>query len=180
MTTQAESQKIAAICLKHNVSMQTLFLLLRDLHEEIGQKSDNSSVKETIAMLFRHIESIAKELIKPGAVKQGPSEPIILRHPGLNKSRLPNWFWVCSLITIVIFHGIIWLGLVASCIALIILAPVYISFPLIAFCFVQATTRERCPVTRWENYIRKQLNMPTITSFGLHYFYKPFFDRRNK
>lgn len=78
------------------------------------------------------------------------------------------------LLLLVIFHWFVLIGNISSIIPLIIYTKWYISLPLVSF--LVRITFERddlsCPLTRWENKIRKKLGWPIITGFVKHYVFK--------
>jgi hypothetical protein len=168
-TTPQEAIAIVRICREEGIDLFSLANVTRRLHVEVGQHSTNQSVKDTMLMLY---ESTVKLL--PG-------------HPGLEQlSKMQNStpdyepqtyddilkskMWFIYLLIIVGLHALVWVGLVISCFVLPFLAPVYVALPCIAFCVTQALTRERCPMTHWENSVRKRLSMPKIGHFGAYYF----------
>ena len=80
---------------------------------------------------------------------------------------------------LVLIHWIIVIGNLGSMVVLPVLCltghiPWYIVFPLMTWLSVSACTRVNCPLTNYENKIRKKLGKPIVTGFIKHYFYGPY------
>jgi len=52
--------------------------------------------------------------------------------------------------------------------------PWYYGFPIMTWLSVSACTRLDCPLTRYENKIRKKLGKEPVSGFIKHYFYSPY------
>lgn len=182
-TTNEEAAKIVKICQRHNITGRTLFALARDLDDEVGQVSQNDSVKVTMRMLRDAVTGLA--VLNPGERRRGPAtaDSQNVFRPALNNmaacchaektgavSRLTP-FMQLFLFLLVTFHAAVWVGLALSFCVLPFLAPLYVALPCMAFILVQATTSEPCPVTRLENFLREKLGWPIIAEFGPHYFF---------
>lgn len=57
-TTQQEVIKILEICLRHKIPPRSLLNLFRDLHLEVGESSENDSLKVTMKMLYEGANSL--------------------------------------------------------------------------------------------------------------------------
>ena len=118
------------------------------LEHEVGQGTDNDSLKVSLEML--------KELYK--------------NKTGSRKKELAKKIALYSLITF--HHFVITVNIVAFFI-LPFLYPLLVWMPLNSFILTVTFTREICPLTRLENYIRTSLGMPRIGGFLGHYFVRP-------
>jgi hypothetical protein len=71
-------------------------------------------------------------------------------------------------------HGAIVLGHIVATLVMVVLAPWYIAFPLAVLVTWHASSRVvDCPLTRFENSLRKSLGMKPIGGFIGHYFVRP-------
>ena len=118
------------------------------LEHEVGQGTDNDSLKVSLEML--------KELYK--------------NKTGSRKKELAKKIALYSLITF--HHFVITVNIVAFFI-LPFLYPLLVWMPLNSFILTVTFTREICPLTRLENYIRTSLDMPRIGGFLGHYAVRP-------
>ena len=80
---------------------------------------------------------------------------------------------------LVLIHWIVVLGNLGAIVVLPILCLTgdvawYIVFPLMTWLSVSACTRIDCPLTRYENKIRRKLNKPAVDGFIKHYFFTPY------
>lgn len=57
-TTEQEAIKILGICLRHKIPLRSMLPLFRDLHLEVGEVSENDSVKATMKMLYEGANSL--------------------------------------------------------------------------------------------------------------------------
>lgn len=188
-TTNTEAGRILQICLKYLTQPQDILKFTRDLHEQVGQKSDNWSVRETMRMLYDHAIDRALAMCPKGVTQAdfmnqllgyasnppGPPEP---KPPEVLSSDFSYPFWVVLLWSIIVGHVMLWLSLVTCGILSLLYQPLYVAMPIISFCvYLVATTRE-CPVTRWENLIRKKLGWRKVTTFLHWYFICPLLHGR--
>ena len=120
--------------------------LVARLEQEIGQKSTDEHLKSRLASLKRFYE----------------------RRP-LKKEDLK---YVC-LYGVVTFHMFVIAINVAAFFLLPFLYPLWVWMPLNSFILTVTFTREVCPLTRLENYLRTSLGMPRIGGFIGHYFVRP-------
>ena len=118
------------------------------LEHEIGQGTDNDSLKVSLEML--------KELYKD---KTGSRK----------KDRLKK----ISLYSLITFHCFVVTVNIVAFFILPFLYPLLVWMPLNSFILTVTFTREICPLTRLENYIRTSLGMPRIGGFLGHYMVRP-------
>ena len=118
------------------------------LEHEVGQGTDNDSLKVSLEML--------KELYKD-------------RTGSRKKDRLKK----ISLYSLVTFHYFVITVNIVAFFVLPFLYPLLVWMPLNSFILTVTFTREICPLTRLENYIRTSLGMPRIGGFIGHYAVRP-------
>ena len=163
-TTQDEAAKIIEICGRHGVQGKTLFLLARDLRDEVGAKSDNSSVRETMEMLF-NIACAQRPLT--AVIATPVVEPRVIDIPS------GKWGWLLLWFLIWTFHATMVVGTLCSALLAPFIERWNLAFPIV-FCVVWvASSPVDCAVTRWENKVRTRLGWPTIRYFIGHYFVYP-------
>ena len=118
------------------------------LEHEVGQGTDNDSLKVSLEML--------KELYKD---KIGSKKKDRLKKLALN--------------LLVIFHTFVIVVNIVAFFVLPFLYPLFIWMPVNSFILTVTFTREICPLTRLENYIRTSLGLPRIGGFLGHYMVRP-------
>ena len=118
------------------------------LEHEVGQGTDNDSLKVSLEML--------KELYKD--------------RTGSRKRDLCKKTCLYSLIA---FHCFVVTVNIVAFFILPFLYPLLVWMPLNSFILTVTFTREICPLTRLENYIRTSLGMPRIGGFLGHYMVRP-------
>ena len=118
------------------------------LEHEIGQSTDNDSLKTSLEML--------KELYKD---KTG--------------SRKKDLYKKTCLYSLVAFHSFVITVNIIAFFVLPFLYPLLVWMPVNSFILTITFTREICPLTRLENYIRTSLGMPRIGGFLGHYAVRP-------
>ena len=118
------------------------------LEHEVGQGTDNDSLKVSLEML--------KELYKD--------------RTGSRKKELAKKILLYSLVT---FHYFVITVNIVAFFILPFLYPLLVWMPLNSFILTVTFTREICPLTRLENYIRTSLDMPRIGGFLGHYIVRP-------
>ena len=118
------------------------------LEHEVGQGTDNDSLKVSLEML--------KELYKD-------------RTGSRKKDRLKK----ISLYSLVTFHYFVITVNIVAFFILPFLYPLLVWMPLNSFILTVTFSREICPLTRLENYIRTSLGMPRIGGFIGHYAVRP-------
>jgi hypothetical protein len=118
------------------------------LEHEVGQGTGNDSLKVSLEML--------KELYKD---KTGSRKKDRLKKLALN--------------LIVIFHTFVIAVNIAAFFILPFLYPLLVWMPLNSFILTVTFSREICPLTRLENYVRTSLGVPRIGGFIGHYLVRP-------
>ena len=118
------------------------------LEHEVGQTTDNDSLKTSLEML--------KELYKD---KTGSRKKDLLKR--------------ASLYSVITFHYFVVTVNIIAFFVLPFLYPLLVWMPLNSFILTVTFTREICPLTRLENYIRTSLDMPRIGGFLGHYLVRP-------
>ena len=78
---------------------------------------------------------------------------------------------VCLYIS-VILHFILFLGNILSALILPFVVPWYVALPLCTFLVRLMVSRDRCPATDLENYIRLKIGLPKI-AFVKNYIINP-------
>jgi hypothetical protein len=121
--------------------------LVARLEQEIGQKSKDEHLKSRLSSLKRFYE----------------------KRP-LKKEHLKYAF----LYVTITFHMFVIGVNIAAFFLLPFLYPLWVWMPVNSFILTVTFTREVCPLTRLENYLRTSLGMSRIGGFIGHYFVKPF------
>lgn len=182
-TTAQEADKVIELCCKHGVEPKGLLGLAKDLHEQVGQISDNWSVRETMRMLYDRALDIAIKhrpagmdpedfLASQGLKRPGPPELPSLTAWSLSSGWLVLWWFI------VIGHTAVWVGLLASCVLTLVYQPLYISILAISFSIYILTTDTICPITRLENCVRRKLGWPEVGHFTHWYVICPLLHGR--
>ena len=81
--------------------------------------------------------------------------------------------WRIALYSVVLFHFVMLFFNGLAFFLLPFLTHWYIALPLCSFIFRLATVESQCPITAYENSIRRRLGMKVISSFIGHYVVKP-------
>lgn len=82
---------------------------------------------------------------------------------------------------VVTLHWALIIGNIASFIVLPFLASWYVALPLMSYIGLLTFSRVLdCPVTRFENKLRRELGMPEIRGFIGHYMLKPYVKYKRK
>ena len=89
---------------------------------------------------------------------------------GSRKKDLAKKIFFYSLVT---FHAFVIAVNIVAFFILPFLYPLLVWMPLNSFILTVTFTREICPLTRLENYIRTSLGMPRIGGFIGHYLVRP-------
>ena len=116
------------------------------LEQEIGQKTENDSLKvslETLKALYER------------------------------KPKRENLCKKAILYSIISFHMFIVVVNIMAFFILPFMYPLWMWVPVNSFILTVTFTREVCPLTRLENYLRTSLGMSRIGGFIGHYFIKP-------
>lgn len=170
-TTQDEAAKIVEICGRHGVQGKTLFLLARDLRDEVGSKSSNSSVRETMEMLFAIAYNDSPQCPEAQSLKVVIATPVAT--PRVIATPPIRWGWLLLWLLIWTIHATMVVGTMASALVAPFLTTWNLAFPII-FCVVWVgSSPVDCIITRWENRVRVKLGWPTIRMFIGHYFVWP-------
>tara|TARA_B100000029_G_scaffold216030_1_gene213869 strand:- start:20 stop:508 length:489 start_codon:yes stop_codon:yes gene_type:complete len=144
-TSQQEAFSIVEILDEYLDEDQARELTAR-LEQEIGQKTDNDSLKVSLEMLK------ALYLKKPNKIDYAKK---------------------AALYTLIIFHAFVITVNIAAFFVLPFLYPLWVWMPINSFILTVTFTREICPLTRLENKLRTSLGMSRIGGFIGHYFIKP-------
>lgn len=127
--------------------------LMGRLYDEIGVNTDNESLKVSLQML--------KELYEPPKCKK------------IDK------LWPILLYAVVGTHmTVVFINLIAFFI-LPFTYPIYVWIPLNSFILITIFSRQLCPLTRLENYLRQKVDKPTIGGFIGHYVVRPIKKKMN-
>ena len=78
------------------------------------------------------------------------------------------------LYSVIVFHFFVIFVNIAAFFLLPFIYPLWVWMPLNSFILTVTFTREVCPLTRLENYLRTSLGMSRIGGFIGHYMVKPF------
>jgi len=78
-----------------------------------------------------------------------------------------------KLILVISFHLFVVIGNALAFFILPFCQPWYVALPLCTFIFWISLVRGvECPLTRFENYLRRKMNLAPIKGFVKHYFYE--------
>ena len=144
-TSQQEAFSIVEILDEYLDEGQARELTAR-LEQEIGQKTENDSLKVSLEML--------KALYS-------------------KKPKRIDYVKKFLLYSVILFHHFVVLVNVAAFFVLPFLYPLWVWMPINSFILTVTFTREICPLTRLENYLRTSLGMSRVGGFIGHYFVKP-------
>tara|TARA_B110001454_G_scaffold202383_1_gene209451 strand:+ start:100 stop:597 length:498 start_codon:yes stop_codon:yes gene_type:complete len=144
-TSQEEAFSIVEILDEYLDERQARELTAR-LEQEIGQKTDNDSLKVSLEMLKALYSKKPKRI---DYLKKGLLYSIILFHTSIIAVNIVAFF------------------------ILPFLYPLWVWVPINSFILTVTFTREICPLTRLENYLRTSLGVQRIGGFIGHYFVKP-------
>jgi len=144
-TSKQEAHSIVEILDEYLDEGQARELTAR-LEQEIGQKTDNDSLKVSLEML-------------KALYSKGPRKIDALKK--------------CLLYLTILFHAFVIIVNIAAFFILPFYYPLYVWMPLNSFILTVTFTREICPLTRLENKLRTSLGMSRIGGFLGHYFIKP-------
>jgi len=121
------------------------------LEAEVGQHTDNSSLKISLEMLKALYSNVPDT---PPARKMWP-------------------LWL-----LVTFHAAILIGNTAAIILLPFLTPWYVSLPIISLLVNLMFSPMPCPLTRLESRMRQRRGLPRIRHFLKHYLVDPMRKQR--
>ena len=83
-------------------------------------------------------------------------------------------FYRLFLSFLIVVHHFSLIIILVSVPLLFINEPIWISLPLTSWVIHLGCTRIDCPLTKLENYLRKELYLPQIKGFMSHYYKKPY------
>ena len=144
-TSQQEAVNIVEILDEYLDEDQARELTAR-LEQEIGRRTDNDSLKVSLEMLKALYEKKPKKI---------------------------DYIKKALLYSTVLFHAFVIIVNIAAFFVLPFLYPLWVWMPVCSFILTVTFTREICPITRLENYLRTSLGLPRIGGFIGHYFIKP-------
>ncbi len=179
-TTQEEAAHITRISLEY-MTPDTACTLYTRLDEEVGKFTDNDSLKKSLAMMRQLMTHVAaqhaakKELETLGLsqIDPPPLKPII-EHVFKDPIPPSKLLWA-NFYALVVVHLALVLGIVTSFFVLPFRQPLEVALPLMVFIFFYSTNKIECPLTNWENRLRKKLGMKVIGGFVGHYFKRPIY-----
>lgn len=140
--------------------------LFKDLHQNVGSKSDNLSVKLSLLML----EILHRNDGKTVEEKMQEAQEIFKSYYPKETSRAKR-----LLVTVVVVHFAAILGMVAAFFVLPFTQPWPVWLPLCVFILNLMFTAQPCAMTKAENWIRKELGMPQVKLF-IGYYLRKLFD----
>ena len=144
-TSQQEAFNIVEILDEYLDENQARELTAR-LEQEIGQRTENDSLKVSLEMLKALYEKKPKKI---------------------------DYVKKALLYSTILFHAFVIIVNIAAFFVLPFLYPLWVWMPVCSFILTVTFTREICPITRLENYLRTSLGLPRIGGFIGHYFIKP-------
>jgi hypothetical protein len=144
-TSQEEAFNIVEILDEYLDENQARELTAR-LEQEIGQKTENDSLKISLEMLKALYSKKPKKI---DYLKKG---------------------LLCS---VILFHAFVITVNILAFFVLPFYYPLWVWMPLNSFILTVTFTREMCPLTKVENYIRTSLGMSRIGGFLGHYLVQP-------
>jgi hypothetical protein len=144
-TSQQEAFSIVEILDEYLDEGQARELTAR-LEQEIGQKTDNDSLKVSLEMLKALYSK------KPNRI---------------------DYIKKALLYSLIVFHTFVIAVNIAAFFILPFMYPLYVWMPLNSFILVTTFTREICPLTKLENKLRTSLGMNRIGGFIGHYLIRP-------
>tara|TARA_R110000824_G_scaffold51509_2_gene143655 strand:- start:2123 stop:2593 length:471 start_codon:yes stop_codon:yes gene_type:complete len=144
-TSQQEAFSIVEILDEYLDEGQARELTAR-LEQEIGQKTENDSLKVSLEML--------KALYS-------------------KKPKRIDYVKKALLYLLIAFHMFVIAVNIVAFFVLPFMYPLYVWMPINSFILVTTFTREICPLTRLENKLRTSLGMSRIGGFLGHYLVRP-------
>ena len=144
-TSREEAHSIVEILDEYLDETQARELTAR-LEQEIGRKTDNDSLKVSLEML----------------------KALYSRRP----NKIDSFKKAC-LYFVIAFHFFVIIVNISAFFILPFLYPLWVWMPLNSFILTVTFTREICPITRLENYLRTSLGMSRVGGFIGHYIFRP-------
>lgn len=191
-TTQDEARRIITICRKY-LSAPCLISMAVELDEQVGSRTENESLRVTLAMLRQGSESLCASTtgtdgqavegvlhsIEQQHVRADPAHPLtpprarLWQPPGDPPAGAVIW---CLLWLVLVIGHFVLLGCMAA--AALILpwgsAPWYVALPAIVYIVNLLFTRDPCPLTLLENFFRGRMGWALLSGgFVGHYLVKP-------
>lgn len=154
-TTHDEACSILAISTEY-LSVARQEELFGRLDQEVGHKTENSSLKESLRMMA--------ELTHQTAAYQR----------SVASAGHPAWL-PFALLAVISLHTFVVCGNILAFFVLPFAAAWWVALPLCSLIFFITLNRKlECPLTAVENHLRRQLGRPSIRGFVGHYFVKPW------
>ena len=144
-TSNEEAQQIVQI-MNDYLTVEDAKAITERLDREVGTKTDNDSLKVSLGML----KTLYQDVDMP--------QPKLKRF---------------LLYALIVFHMFVIGVNVSAFFILPFMYPLYVWMPLNSFILITTFTREVCPLTKLENHLRKQLDLPKIGGFVGHYIVRP-------
>ena len=144
-TSDSEARTISEI-IDEYVDEDAARELVSKLHVQVGQGTDNDSLRVSLEMLN-------------GIYSAKPVER--------------NYLKKTLLYALVLFHMSVVVTNIVSFFILPFCYPLYLWVPVNSFILAVSFTRELCPLTRLENHLRRSLGMKPIGGFIGQYVYRP-------
>ena len=149
MPTSAEEANTIVEIMDDFLDVDDARELTARLEQEIGRNTDNDSLKVSLEMLRRLYKdrtgSRKKDLLKKTALYS-----LSFFHMLVVLTNVTAFFIIPFM-----YHPLIWV-------------------PINSFILTVSFTRETCPLTRLENYLRTSLGMSRIGGFIGHYLIRPY------
>lgn len=161
-TTQDEARVIIERASEY-ISASRLYQLFCRLDRDVGDSTENDSVRQTMAMLKR----AAAEAVLTNIAGVKVSKPMEVE--GIWMRRLLHTL----MLVLVIAHMLYITTLIMAFFVLPFVEPWYVAAPLVAVPVTLAVSPVLCPLTWMENRLRVYLGLPIIHGFVGHYFIKP-------
>jgi hypothetical protein len=154
-TTQNEAESIMTIATGY-VPVEKRYELFKRLHEQVGMKTDNSSLAISLKMLFEQVEAALQ------------------RRQAHLKSPY-RYCWTIAFIGVVMLHTLVVCGNLMAFFVLPVRYDPWIALPACSIIFFLILNRKlECPLTIIENCIREKIGLPPIRGFVGHYFVRPW------
>jgi hypothetical protein len=116
------------------------------LEHEIGGKTDSKSLKY---LLYRLNLAYSERPLRAEQLKR------------------------CLLYALIVFHLFVVFVNIAAFFITPFLCPIWVWMPINSFIITVTFTRQVCPLTKLENYLRTSIGMPRIGGFVGHYIVRP-------
>lgn len=155
-TTLNEADMIVATILEH-VSPEAAAQLATKLRERVGERTDNSSVRDTMLMIS---EAVAR-ITQPPPLSW--TQWLLIR--GINAA---HWLVIAG--NIVSAASLVFYGLAGWH-----ARAWMVAFPLVTFTVWTITSRNYdCPLTKLEDLVRARYRQPLVKAFLAYFVVKPY------